>query len=470
MFKKGDRHAAENYRPVSLTSVACKLLERIIYGHLISHLQRHEILTNLNHGFRAGFSCETQLVVTLQDLCKNLEKKIQTDIAILDFSKAFDTVPHSKLLEKMSSYGITGPLHKWLTSFLTERRMKVLVDGEFSKEATVDSGVPQGTVLGPLLFLCHINDLPNSVKSQVRLFADDCLLYRQIKTQADHNILQEDLRSLEKWAEKWGMRFNEKKCYVMSVQNKSSRFYQLNNHLLQQVPSSPYLGVQINDTLTWSEHVEQIAKRASSSLGLLRRNLRFCPINSRKLAYVSLVRSIMEYSSVVWDPHFQKDIDRLEAVQRRGARFVTQDYKTRTPGCVTSMLDKLDLPALQTRRTNQRLAFFYKIVGGQLPGIPPDKYVVPIRGKRRIKPRNDPQFVTQNIVNQLARNNTRCYQLIDAPGNVTSNEIYSAQSEGFKYSFFPRTIREWNNLEDHIVNAGSTEAFKHRLATQSSTN
>ena len=191
----------------------------------MAQLQHHRILTSLNHGFRAGFSCETQLVVTLHDLCQSLEQKSQVDVAILDFSKAFDTVPHSKLLEKIDSYGIRGPLHNWLTTFLTSRRMKVVVDGEFSEEATVDSGVPQGTVLGPLLFLCHINDLPDSVKSQVRLFADDCLLYRQIKSQADHLVLQKDLQSLERWAEKWGMRFNASKCYILSVQNKSSHFY-----------------------------------------------------------------------------------------------------------------------------------------------------------------------------------------------------------------------------------------------------
>jgi hypothetical protein len=471
VFKKGDRHAAENYRPVSLTSVACKLLERIIYGHVMSHLQRHSILTNLNHGFRAGFSCETQLVVTLHDLCRNFEQKAQTDIAILDFSKAFDTVPHSKLLEKLSSYGITGTLHEWLTSFLTKRRMKVVVEGQYSEEVTVDSGVPQGTVLGPLLFLCHINDMPDTVKSQIRLFADDCLLYRQIKSQADHYILQRDLQQLETWAGKWGMRFNANKCYILSVQNKSSHFYQLGNHILQQVNSSPYLGVQVNENLTWTDHIEQLSKRANSSLGLLKRNLRFCSLACRKTAYVSLVRSLMEYSSMVWDPHHQTDIDKLETIQRRGARFVTQDYRTRTPGCVTNMLRTLDLPPLQDRRKNQRLAFFYKVVGGQLPGIPPEMYMLPIKGKRLIKPKNDPQFRTQNMVNQMARKNTRCYSLRQqSSGKPTQREETIPQSEVYKNSFFPRTTREWNNLEDNIVTAESIEAFKQRLATLPSSN
>ncbi len=188
------------YRPISLTSVISKLLEHIVSGHLLRHLTSLNILTILNHGFRSGFSCETQLLVTLHDLAKNFDQSIQTDVAILDLSKAFDKVPHSKLLYKLQQYGITGNTYTWLKSFLTKRHMRVVIEGECSKKVTVDSGVPQGTVLGPLLFLCHINDLPDCVKSQVRLFADDCLLYRQIRTQKDHYILQQDLEKLDQWA------------------------------------------------------------------------------------------------------------------------------------------------------------------------------------------------------------------------------------------------------------------------------
>jgi hypothetical protein len=162
-------------------------------------------------------------------MLQSFDKGKQVDIVILDFSKAFDTVPHDRLLYQIDQYGIRGPLHTWLTSFLTERKMRVALEGEYSDEATVDSGIPQGTVLGPILFLCHINDLPNSVKSSVRLFADDFLLYREINN-------ENDLENLEKWASDWGMCFNANKCYILSMKKKIHHSYTLNNQILEQVP------------------------------------------------------------------------------------------------------------------------------------------------------------------------------------------------------------------------------------------
>ena len=204
---------------------------------MLSHFEVNNVLTNLNHGFRTGFSCETQLAITIDQLSRNFDQNLQTDIIILDFSKAFDTVPHDKLLHKLENYGIRGPLLSWIRSFLCTRLMSVVVEGETSRETTVDSGVPQGTVLGPILFLCHINDLPESVSSQVRLFADDCLLYRPIRSLKDQITLQQDLFHLETWASNWGMRFNAKKCYLLSIKNR--HFYTLNNHILQSVQKKP---------------------------------------------------------------------------------------------------------------------------------------------------------------------------------------------------------------------------------------
>ena len=263
IYKTGDKHATENYRPVSLTSVRCKLLEHIICRHMLKHLEKNKVLTTLYHGFRSGYSCEIQLLITINDLLKSYDKGKQIDMAILDFSKAFDTVPHKKLLHKLDQYGIRGPVHRWLTNFLTKRKMMVTLEGESSQQVTVDPGVPQGTVLGPILFLCHINDIPDAVKSSVRLLADDCLLYREINSQNDHNKLQKDLENLAKWAKNWGMKFNATKCYIMSIKKKTHTFYQLGGHILEQVDSNPYLGLQISEDLKWSTHISNITKKAN---------------------------------------------------------------------------------------------------------------------------------------------------------------------------------------------------------------
>jgi hypothetical protein len=246
---------------------------------------------------------------------KAYDAGLQTDVAILDFSKAFDTVPHKKLLSKKDLYGIRGPINNWLNMFLMHRKMKAVVEGEQSEEVRVDSGMPQGTVLGPLLFLCHTNDLPDAVKSSVRLFADDCLLYRTIKSAKDHQLLQEDLKSLEAWTKDWGMRFNAKKCYILSIKNKSQHFYSLNGHILQQVQNNPYLGLQISEDLKWTTHIANVAKKANSTLGFLRRNLKYCPQECKKTAYISLVRSTMEYGGIIWDPYMETNINRLERIQ-----------------------------------------------------------------------------------------------------------------------------------------------------------
>ena len=367
VYKKGDVHAAGNYRPVSLTSVLCKQLEHIVCRHLLQHLQEKNILTPLNHGFRAGHSTETQLLTTIHDLLLAHDKKLQVDVAILDFSKAFDTVPHDLLLHKLTHYGIDGTLHRWLSAFLTQRKMSVVIDGEHSHAVNVTSGVPQGTVLGPLLFLCHINDLPSVVKSQVRLFADDCVLYRQIRSQRDHHKLQDDLILLQKWASDWGMKFNASKCMVMSINPKSSYFYTINDHILKHTSQHPYLGLTLSDDLKWSTHINKATRKANGVLALLRRNLGFCPESCKRTAYIALVRSILEYGAIVWDPYLRKDIECLEKTQNRAVRFIHGDYTSRDAGSVTRMREKLNLPTLSSRRQVLKLTSFFKVVEGHGP-------------------------------------------------------------------------------------------------------
>ena len=284
---------------------------------------------------------------------------------------------------------------------------------ETTNPVPVDSGVPQGTVLGPTLFLCHINDLPECVRSQTRLFADDCLLYREIKTQEDHHTLQQTLKHLESWAKAWGMRFNAKKCYILSTRQKSNYSYSLDNTILQQVTSNPYLSITISEDLKWSRHINNISKKANSTLGFLHRNLRSCPKSCMRSAYVSLICPILEYGSVVWDPYYQTDISTLERIQHRAARFITGDYRSTDTGCVTSMLTSLELPTLQDRRSrrNTQLTYMYKTVKGLVPAIPPGSYLTPKKPGRSICAKNYTDFIipTTLCMNRSVCNNTLSY-------------------------------------------------------------
>ena len=329
---------------------------------------------SLKVGVINNLSCETQLLTTANDLLQSYDKNRQVDIAILDFSKAFDTVPHRKLLLKLSAFGIHGSTLSWLENFLTKRTMQVVIDGVSSESTSVDSGVPQGTVLGPLLFLCHINDLPSTVSSQVRLFADDCLLYREINTFNDHISLQNDLKQLQQWAVTWGMKFNATKCYILSInkdQAKKSHYnYQLNDTILKHVQTNPYLGVLFSSDLSWSAHINKIANKANATLGFLQRNLQNCPKKCKQTAYVSLVRSVVEYGATLWDPHLQKDIDSLERIQRKALRFIYGDYKNYSPGTIQNLQERSGLPSLQTRRKALRLTFMLKLVEGLVPAMP----------------------------------------------------------------------------------------------------
>ena len=239
IFKKGSKSDASNNRPISLTSVLCKLCEHILHSTILTYLANHKILSDAQHGVRKRRSCDTQLLLALNDFARGLEDKSQTDVIFLDFAKAFDKVSHQWLLEKAYYYGIHGHTFKWINSFLDNRSQQVVIDGNFSIDAKITSGVPQGSVLGPLLFLIYINDLPSCVQNTVcRLFADDCILYQRIRSCQDSNKLQADLDQLKKWESIWLMEFNTSICQSISITNKIKPIigkYQVHGHILEKV-------------------------------------------------------------------------------------------------------------------------------------------------------------------------------------------------------------------------------------------
>ena len=435
IFKSGDRTLPVNYRPISITSVPCKILEHIIHRHIMDHLDRQNILTDCQHGFRPKRSCETQLLETTHDISQTLNnpKIRQVDAIVLDFAKAFDKVPHQRLLGKLDYYGIRGPLLHWIKTFLTTREQRVVLDGSQSSSVPVTSGVPQGTVLGPLLFLSYINDLPLSLTSTTRLFADDSLVYRKIENRDDCLRLQDDLRALQDWEAKWQMTFRPDKCHHIRFTrtNKPIHFsYTLHNTILNTVPSHKYLGVHISADLRWATHISSIRASANRALGFLRRNLTRCNADTKALAYKTLVRPHLEYCDTVWDPHTNNHIGKLEAIQNKAARWIRRDYRHTTS--VTRLKQDIKLEPLETRRRIHRQQMLYKITNN-LVDINRDTYLHPT-----------------NIRSTRGSHNLKYH-------------TYQANTNIFKCSFFPRSIQEWNHLPSHVVNSPTLDTFRTRI-------
>ena len=227
----------------------------------------------------------------------------QTDLILLDFSKAFDKVAHEKLILKLHQYGIRGDTLNWIKDFLDNRKQTVVINGINSDEVPVSSGVPQSSVLGPILFLAYINDLPEQVKSRVRLFADDTAMYLAISSTTEGQVLQTDLACLEQWEKMWDMQFNPSKCQVLHITRKVEPLntkYILHNVELESASAAKYLGVTIADDLSWSPHIDNTTKKANQTLGFLKRNIRVHNKDLKSIAYKTLVRPQLEYASTVW--------------------------------------------------------------------------------------------------------------------------------------------------------------------------
>ena len=309
------------------------------------------------------------------------------------------------------------------------------MDGAVSDQVPVVSGVPQGTVLGPLLFLLFINDLPNNLECKARLFADDCIVYQDIRPKSateDSAKLQRDLDRLAQWEKLWGMDFHPEKCSILTVTrlNQPYQFrYKLKGHTLETTTSSKYLGVNLSSTLSWSTHIDKCTKKANSVLGFLKRNIRTGNKETKATAYKALVRPHLEYCCSIWSPYTEKDKWKIEMIQRRAARYVSNRYHNTSS--VSSMLQDLGWESLENRRQKLQLTMFYKIVNN-LVDIPATQYLTP------------------------------------APSRLRSNHKFkfrhqASKSDCLKYSFFPRTIPVWNSLPASVAEASDLASFKQRL-------
>ena len=288
--------------------------------------------------------------------------------------------------------------------------------------------------MGPCLFLAYINDLPDKLKATSRLFADDTAVYSIISGEADRAQLQEDLNHLSEWEESWDMLFHPAKCVALPITRSRTPYdssYYLHGHKLETVSSAKYLGVTITSKLDWDDHVTAIINKSNKTLGFLRRNLKIGSSKIKEKAYKTFIRPLLEYSATVWDPYTQKNKDRLEAVQRRAARFVLNRYHNTSS--VTRMLETLQWPKLESRRKNARLLMLFKSKH-QLVQCPI------IRSKLIAAPTRQRRCHAQQL--QL----------------ITTRTKYR---EG---SFLPRTIKDWNALPSGVVAASTAKTFGFRLA------
>ena len=345
-------------------------------------------------------------------------------------TKAFNTVPHNRLLIKLSRLGVDEATIGWIGLFLRGRRQRVLLEGATSEEVPVLSGVPQGSVIGPILFLAYINDLPQDLTSEVRLFADDTVLSREVRNDQDAKDLQTDLRKLERWSQTWQMNFHPRKCQVLHV-SKSREIrkwqYTLYDTPLEEVDSIKYLGIHISHDLRWNKQVESTRAKANQKLGFLRRNIRVASPHLKTQLYNTIVRSTLEYAATVWSPYESKHTERLEGVQRRAARWVLNRHR-RTES-VTAMLVHLAWLTLAQRRTYNRLVMLYKIRSNMFPTL----------------------FLSTVATRHI-------HNLTYTP--------FQPRTNYFKFSFFPNVVSHWNSLPSTVLDSSNVEMFQARLLQQ----
>jgi len=437
IHKKGSRRSPSNYRPISLTSIVCKMMERIVRDGLVRHMKANNLFSDHQHGFVGGRSCITQLLETMELWTKILDEGGSLDVIYLDFLKAFDTVPHARLLVKLEAYGISGPLLEWIRDFLHNRRQRVVVNGAESSWSPVTSGIPQGSVLGPILFVIYINDLPEATSCPSKLFADDTKTFRKIQRESDCEELQNDLNALDEWSRMWQLKFNASKCKHMRIGNvegcdaqyrmwDSSDTTSNKTTILERTKLEKDLGVYTDDQLKFSSHISKVSKTCNNILGIIRRTFHHLDGDTVVRLYKALIRPRLEYGNIIWNPMKEKDIHSIESIQRRATKMI--------PG-LTDMtyeerLKTLKLPTLVYRRMRGDIIEAYKLVT--------KKY-----------------DLSKELLHPATYKSTR--------GNTLKLEKTRSITQTRQNFFTQRVINTWNALPEEVVSASSTNVFKNRI-------
>lgn len=367
LFKSGKKDLIENYRSICIQSAIPKLLDCLI-GKQLSW-QCKGLLSQEQHGFSQNRSTVTNLVTYQSDILHNMEERKQTDSIYTDFSKAFDRVDHHILLQKLQQFGFNLNFILWFESSLTGRVQRVKIGCYYSDLINVSSGVPQGGHCSPLLFNIFVNDLVDCfINSNCLQFADDLKFWRTVESFSDRELLQEDLNRLSKWCEDNKLYLNVKKCCFISFFRKPVKIetsYSLNGQYLEYVSSIKDLGVVFDEKLTFAEHINSTSIKGSKMLGFIIRNCRYFSVESTRLVYCSLVRSILEYGSIVWSPFYQVHSDSLERVQHKFLRVCAfRDHHRIADHDYGDIERQLSLPSLCKRRNMFGSIFLFKIIRG----------------------------------------------------------------------------------------------------------
>jgi hypothetical protein len=443
IYKKGNKADPANYRPVSLTSVVCKILERIVSEAIVAHIKSNHLACAAQHGFTEGKSTTTNLLEALDYWMESLSHDIPVDVLYLDYAKAFDTVPHERLLEQLSSFGLNKNYLQWIRSFLTGRKQRVMVNDTYSSWAPVTSGVPQGSVLGPLLFILFVSDIPEIIQNPVLMFADDTKVYSALEPGSEDNSLQEDLDDLQEWAQKMCMRFHPEKCKVMHLGHNSHRKkYHMTTsdgakHTLEVTEQEKDLGVTIDSKLVFSKHVYNQVNKANRVLGAIKHTFKALDNTSFSMLYKSLVRPHLEYASTAWSPKLKRDKDTLEYVQRRATRLVQGishlGYEER--------LESLKLPTLEFRRQRADVIQVFKS----------------IKGLDNLNYQRECPTCKNHMLRISNFSSTRGHSL----------KLMVQHRRGPKSAHLGhRVVNNWNKLNQTTVDAETLNTFKSRLTKQ----
>jgi hypothetical protein len=431
IFKKGSKADPGNYRPVSLTSVCCKILESILRDEMMEHLLANNLLNKSQHGFTPGKSCCTNLLEFLEKTTEVIDEGKPFDVVFLDFAKAFDKVPRERLLEKLRAHGIRRKTLAWIRSWLTGRKQRVVLNGEYSTWAEVLSGVPQGSVLGPLLFLVFINDLDSAARliEILKKFADDTKLGQTAETQEDRDKLQRTLDDLCEWGRTWGMVFNVKKCKIMHLgHNNICQEYTMDGQVLEETSEERDIGVTMARNLKPSTQCANAARTAQTVLSQVTRAFHYRDRNIFVRLYMQYVRPHLEFASPAWSPWSESDKAVLEKIQRRAVAMVSGLKGT----VYEERLKELGLTTLEERRHQADMLQTFKIVRGI------DK-------------------VNSETWFQMAAHAERATRSSDGPLNLRQRH---ARLEVRRNFFSNRVVESWNQVPSDAKNARNAGMFK----------